>query len=45
MPLILFAETCNIISVIRKDHTVVQPVVCFAEHWKSGVDWPVKIQN
>lgn len=45
MPLILFAETCNIFSVIKRDHTVVQPVLCSAEHWKSGVDWPVKIQN
>lgn len=28
--------------VIKGDGTVVQPVECFSEHWKSGVDLSVK---
>lgn len=45
MPLILFVETCNIFTFIKRDHAVVQPVACFAERWKSGVDSPVKFKT
>lgn len=31
--------------VIKGDCTVVQPVECFSEHWKSGVDLSIKISK